>query len=126
MGSVRQEAADELGLCLHHVAVPALALEKRELGPFSPYCLFDLVRELGELGLRLAALLEVKIRPVVDGRNHDLLTAPAGEEDEGDLGTPRTDRFQERDAVHPRHLIIGDDGIIGKYSGRFKGFFCRS
>ncbi len=52
------------------------------LSPSPPDCLEDHVPEFGKLGRRVAAFLEVEVRPAIERFDDDLLAAAAGEDDE--------------------------------------------
>ncbi|OPY38552.1 MAG: hypothetical protein A4E40_01263 [Methanoregulaceae archaeon PtaU1.Bin059] len=104
---------DPVPVVFYQHAVLLLALLQRDFRLLSPDSLPHLVREFGKLRLRIAAFLEIEVCSVVDSGDHDLFAASAGEEDERDVAEPQADCFQELDPVHARHLVIGDDGIIG-------------
>jgi len=85
----------------------------------------DLGGELGVERSRLCALLQVEIRAFVQRLDDHLLSAPPGQQDEGKIGILGAHRLEQGDAVHPRHVVIGNDTIVRRSGQFFKGFLCR-
>ncbi|KAF5031358.1 hypothetical protein DSECCO2_628550 [anaerobic digester metagenome] len=107
------EEEDDLRDPLGHLPVPRLALAEGGLGPSATDRLPALVEELGELRLGLAPLLKIEVGTVVDRLDHDLLAAPAGEEDERDLAEVAAAGLEELDSIHHGHLVVRDDDVDG-------------
>ena len=82
------------------------------LGTPSPGRLQDEVAEFGKTGGRIAAFLEVEVCAAVERLDDCLLTPAAGEDDERYRESSAPNLLEERDAVHLRHLVVGDDGIV--------------
>ncbi|OQB37579.1 MAG: hypothetical protein BWY05_00747 [Euryarchaeota archaeon ADurb.Bin165] len=71
-----------------------------------------LMSKFSKLCLWIPSLLQVKVRPVIESLNGNLLTTPTGEENKGEGCIPLPHGLEELNPVHDRHLIVGDDGII--------------
>lgn len=92
-------------------AITFLGLYMRPLCLASSDGLLDGIGQLGELGFGFTPLLDVVISTRVDRLDDDLLAASPREQDERDTA-PFPDLLQETDAIHHRHLLIGDDSIV--------------
>ena len=71
----------------------------------------DLMHELRKLGLWRPALLEVKISTAFERLDGDLFPPFPGKNNKGDELVGITDFFQKLDAIHSRHLVIGDNSL---------------
>jgi len=67
------------------IGKPPFRFTEEAFSLFPPGSLPDLVPQLGELGLRITTFLDIEIGSVINGLDHDFLTAPAGKEDERDI-----------------------------------------
>ncbi|OPY27434.1 MAG: hypothetical protein A4E31_01158 [Methanomassiliicoccales archaeon PtaU1.Bin030] len=106
------EDGDGYGSVLDEGTELGLALLEGLLGPVADDSVLHLVLQLYELGPGVTALLNVEGHAVVKGLDDDLLPAFAGEEDERDAFIHRPHVLEEVDAVHFRHLVIGDYGVV--------------
>ncbi len=78
--------------------------------------------KLGKLRVGVASFLDIAVRTVIERLHDDLLTAAPGEEDERDILEVLPHLLQEFNAVHLRHLVVGDDGIAALFSEQVQGF----
>ncbi|MDG6256678.1 MAG: hypothetical protein QCH35_03670 [Methanomicrobiaceae archaeon] len=51
--------------------------------------------------------------------------AAPGQQNEGEIEVLSTHCLEQGNAVHHRHVVIGDDGIVGRFGQYLKGFLCR-
>ncbi|KAF5043335.1 hypothetical protein DSECCO2_503310 [anaerobic digester metagenome] len=82
------------------------------LGLPLPDPLEDHVPEPGKPGSGVVALQKEEVRAVVDRLVDDLLAPTVGEYDERYIHAAPANLSQECDAVHLRHLVTGNDGIV--------------
>jgi len=80
----------------------------------------DLVFEFHELGGGIASFLEVKIRSAGEGVYNHFLPSFAGKEDERNPVAICSDLFEKLDAIHSRHLVIGDNAVELRSSHHLK------
>ena len=85
----------------------------------------DLMLQFYELRPGIATLLEVEIDTIVHRLDDHFLASPAGEEDERDQVVLFSQCFKKIEAVHVRHLVIGDNAVNGRLFHCPHALFCR-